>query len=165
MKPAHVLSLTPLDGGVVLSLDLRRFPPIERDKRLSEATMSVRRIAIKASAVLLTDEPDLIAFRFAETGVNRLRRICRDIEAKLPTILYAPLTPKAVDRALGISARERLLWYKGGRLPICGRGQIGRSDLRARFPLFAFWDIALIQRRPDIIEAWRRQDAETAVPT
>lgn len=159
MTIVHELRLTNFDDGVVLSIDLRRFPSIEREKRIPDATTVVRRIALKASGTAVEEEFDLISFRFRKASSSWVRKISRNIEVRLSNILYAPLTPKAVDRALGITPRERLHWYKSGRLPICGRGHIGRSDLHARFPLFAFSDIARIQMRPDLIDAWRREDA------
>jgi hypothetical protein len=90
---------------------------------------------------------------------GRVRRIARRLKSRVAAVPAAPLTPKAVDRALGVTPRERIRWYKDGRLPTCGRTSVSGDMRSAHFPLFPFDEIARRQANPQAIEARRREDA------
>ena len=150
------------DGDHVLVwLILSDLPPIDRERRIKASENLARFMSRKLASMEIASGEGVIAFRFPDLGERRLQAFAKRMEEGINKILFAPLTPKAVDRALDITPRERLRWYKDGRLPTCGRATVDRGDRRIQFPLFPFEKVACIQANPELIAAWRNQDART----
>lgn len=150
------------DGDhILVYLILSDLPPIDRERRIKSSEVFVRFMSRRLAGIEITNGEGAIAFRLPDLGERRLQALTKRMEEGINKILFAPLTPKAVDSALDISPRERLRWYKDGRLPTCGRARIDRGDRRIQFPLFPFEKIARIQANPELIATWRNQDAGT----
>jgi hypothetical protein len=122
----------------------------------------VRRLAEDPLAIELEGEEDVLSFRFDRLNESSIVCVARRMELWVSAILTAPVPPKAVDRALGITSRERIRWYKDGRLRICGRYPFGYSA-RVRVPFFVFADIARLQGAPEVIEDWRKEDSAQSI--
>jgi hypothetical protein len=87
----------------------------------------------------------------ASAAVERIRR-------RVLRALDAPLDPKSVDRILGITTKERLLWSEDGRLPTCGRSLIGHGNHQTMVLQFPIDEITAIASTPGLMESWRAQD-------
>lgn len=122
-------------GSLELSFIFDVVAPIDRERRIQECWRFGRSIAQRSGAREI-DNDEAPTFVFEGRDDKQVRRIAGEIETRLTRILRMPLTPKVVDRALGITARERLRWDKDGRLPICGHGRIGQGNHIVRHPLF-----------------------------
>lgn len=150
------------DGNhVLVCLVLGDLPPIDRERRIKASQDLARLMSRKLAGTGIAIDEGSIAFRLPDLGEGRLQAFTKRMDEGINRILFAPLTPKAVDRALSITPRERLRWYKDGRLPTCGRARIDRGDRRIQLPLFPFEKVARIQANPELIAAWRSQDACT----
>jgi hypothetical protein len=157
----QVASLLSDEKGFVFRISFERVSPIEREKRVAQARAVVRSTLERDLGVELEVHEESISLRFDHAEEEAIRRLADRINDRVSEILTAPLPPKAVDRALGIAAHERIRWYKDGRLRICGREAAGRSG-RTRVPLFPFAEIARLRAMPEIIEGWRRDDVSSA---
>jgi hypothetical protein len=76
----------------------------------------------------------------------------------LAEIASRPLTPRLLVTALNITTKERLRWTKDGRLPRSGAVLVKRAHVVA-VPTYAVSLVEELIARPDIIAAWRDQDA------
>jgi hypothetical protein len=76
----------------------------------------------------------------------------------LAEIASRPLTPRLLVAALNITKRERLRWTKDGRLPRSGAVLVKRAHVVA-VPTYAVSLVEELIARPDILAAWRDQDA------
>ncbi|MCL8384251.1 MULTISPECIES: hypothetical protein [Xanthobacter] len=144
---------------VLVRLTWNDLPPIDRDRRIRASEGLARLMARKLDGGDYAVGEGWISFRVPDPGERRLEAFTKRMETRIGEILFAPLTPKAVDRALGITPRERIRWYKDGRLPTCGREKTDHGDRTIQFPMFPFANIASIQANPEIISGWRVQDA------
>jgi hypothetical protein len=89
--------------------------------------------------------------RACDGASERLRR-------RILRALNMPLDPKSVDRLLEITPKERLRWYKDGRLPTCGRSLIGHGNHQIMVPEFPVGKIIVIAMTPGLLASWRAQD-------
>lgn len=160
MEVARRLTVTKSGEDVLLILAVGMVPPIDRERRTRLTRDLVRRAARKIAGKEMRSDDGSVSFRFEGTQEPLIQRMAQHLESRVAQILTAPLTPKTVDRVLGISSRERLRWYKDGRLPTCGRGTVGRGAYKVQFPLFPMDAVARLLADPCIIEAWRNQDLE-----
>jgi hypothetical protein len=101
---------------------------------------------------------------FNHVNERWLRRAAERLEHRIRTILMAALSPKAVDSALGITARERIHWYKAGRLPISNVQTIGHWRQQVPVPFFVFDEIEKLRSSPEANEGWRWDDGDTVDP-
>jgi hypothetical protein len=76
----------------------------------------------------------------------------------LAEIAFRPLAPRFLVAALNITTRERLRWTKDGRLPTSDAVLINRAQVIA-IPTYAVSLVEELSARPDILAAWREQDA------
>ena len=83
-----------------------------------------------------------------------LPRVAED----LAEIASRPLTPRLLVAALNITTKERLRWTKDGRLPRSGAVLIKRAHVIA-VPTYAVSLVEELMAQPDILAAWRDQDA------
>lgn len=146
------------DGEIRLTLMLCPETIVDGERRMLLVARALRQWARKLRGIEIETTSRSMCFRFFpsdqktfDVSADRLRR-------RINQILSAPVTPEVVDRTLGITARERLRWYKDGRLPTCGRAVIGRGNHQVGFPLFPVDAIARLAETPDIIESWRADD-------
>lgn len=160
MRTADRLTVLKSGGDILLAFGVRGVPPVDLEWRIRVACNLVRRAVEKVAGVEVEGHDGALLFRFEATDEASIHGLARRLEKRVATVLSTPLTPKAVDRTLGISSRERLRWYKDGRLPTCGRGRIGDGKHTAQFPLFPAREIACLVANPQIIEAWREQDKQ-----
>lgn len=116
----------------------------------------------KAGGVEFIDHEDVLAFGFSRGSGKAIRALARGLERRAEAVLRAPLAPKVVDDILGIFPRERLRWYKDGRLPTCGRGRIAMGAQIAQYPLFPIVEIARIAATEGLIDRWRQADIASA---
>jgi hypothetical protein len=158
------ISISKHADGFVLRASFLSTSPIEREKRVAEAMALFQRFAEDALADKIQSGEDILSLRFNHVNERWLRRAAERLELRIGVILTAPLSPKAVDRALGITARERIRWYKDGHLPISNFQTIGHGRQRVRVPFFVFDEIEKLRSSPETIEGWRRDDGDTADP-
>ncbi|MBS7541266.1 hypothetical protein [Ancylobacter lacus] len=123
MKTADRLTVLKSGGDILLAFAVRGLPPVDLEWRIRVACNLVRRAVEKVAGVEVEGHDGALLFRFEATDEASIHGLARRLEKRVATVLSTPLTPKAVDRTLGISSRERLRWYKDGRLPTCGRGR------------------------------------------
>jgi len=154
------LTVTPTqdENQLEVALALRLDGLADGPFRLRIAVNALRRSAAKRGGVETVTRDDAVRFRFPVSNEEAFEGFVERTREHIEQILFAPLTPKAVDRALGITTRERLRWYKDGRLPTRGRGVVGRGNHQKQIPLFPFDDIARLAAEPQIIEEWRSDD-------
>lgn len=163
MKARCCVTLQRSMADIELAAHFSAVPPIDRDRRLRDCRKAAGAIARRYNGDEVVDK-DIPTFRFHGLDDAKAKRIARQIEIRLTQILRMPLTSRMVDHALGISARERLRWYKDGRLPICGHGRVGQGNHVLRHPLFPIDAIAQILATPSLIESWRQADAKAVAP-
>lgn len=163
MKAGCRILITRRNADCVLSAELYAIAPIEREKRVQNCWKTAQTIARRFKGLEI-DSAQWPTFIFLARSDEELRRIAREIRTRLTDILQAPLPPRAVDAALGITAQERLRWYKDGRLPICGRGRVGQGAHVVYHPLFPIDKIACILAAPQLIDSWRAADASASGP-
>jgi hypothetical protein len=72
-------------------------PPIEREKRVTQAGALVRRFAEDTLGVELRGDNDVPSFCFNSADDPWARRAANHLEKRISAILKAPLPPKAVD--------------------------------------------------------------------
>ncbi|RBP13151.1 hypothetical protein DFR50_112122 [Roseiarcus fermentans] len=158
------------EGGFVLSVELDSVPDIDRERRVAASLEVATKHLQKSGGNRIRADATSVSFAFALSAGPRMRGIAQRLREKIDAVLTAPLAPRAVDKALGISQRERLRWYKDGRLPTCGRAKLGHGTHTVHIPLFPFKAIAKLQATPATIEDWRRKDVhgvseDLAAPT
>ena len=152
------LTLARKESFVELAFVLSSDIPIEGPRRLQVAIEVTRRAVEKAGGTEVGEADNVVRFRFDAAREKAVKTLVRNLRLRLKTIFDAPLSPQAVDRALGITSRERLRWYKDGRLPTSGQGVVGRDNHQIRHPLFPVEAIKRIAADPSIIENWREED-------
>ena len=86
-----------------------------------------------------------------------------DAAEALTRIDWRPLTPRLVVAALGISGQERARWTKDGRLPSSAEPRCGGQALA--IPTYSFAVIERLLSSPDMLAAWRDQDAARQADT
>jgi hypothetical protein len=148
----------------VLRASFLSISPIEREKRVGEAMALFQRFGEQALGVNAQNCENILSFRFDQKNEQWLLRAARRLEQRIGIVLTAPLSPKAVDHALGITTRERIRWYKDGRLPISNFQTIGHGRQRVRVPFFVFDEIEKLRSSPETIEGWRRDDGDKLDP-
>lgn len=146
------------DGEVRLSFVWCAETIADGERRMQSAAKALRRWAQKFGGVEIESVSGSICFRFFPPMRKDFNVSADRLRLHIRQILTAPLTPEVVDRVLGITARERLRWYKDGRLPTCGRGVIGKGKHQAGFPLFPVDAITRLAASPEIIASWRAHD-------
>jgi hypothetical protein len=151
-------------GHFVLLASFLSVSPIQREKRVADAIALFRRFGEHTLRVEVQNGENILSFRFNHVNEQWLLRAAHGLEQRIRVILLAPLSPKAVDRALGITVRERIRWYKDGRLPISNFDTIRHGPQHVRVPFFAFDEIERLRSSPETIEGWRRDDADTVGP-
>lgn len=152
------LKLMLVDGEICLILMLRTEMIVDGERRMRTVARTLKRWARKHGGVEIAATSVSICFRFPKAELEAFDVFADRLRRRLSQILMVPVTPEVVDRTLGITARERLRWYKDGRLPTCGRAVIGRGNHKAGFPLFPVDTIARLAATPEIIASWRADD-------
>jgi hypothetical protein len=88
----------------MLSASFLSASPIEREKRVAEVMALFPRFGEDALGVKIQNGEDVLSFRFNDARTVASSRHSPSGAAR-PCHSTAPLPPKAVDRALGITAR------------------------------------------------------------
>jgi hypothetical protein len=135
---------------------------IDRERRSREARLLVLRALTPHAQIAPTEKEGKLLFYYSPSRKKLLLQIISELTEKIDRVFNEPLTPKMVDQYLKITARERLRWYKDGRLPNCGMGAHRRGKHRMQFPLFPIAAIDALVANPSIIDEWRRLDASIA---
>jgi len=135
MDLSDELRLVKTEDQIFLALALPADAFFDDPHRRRLAIDMTRRAARKAGGVETGEDVDAIRFRFNANRQKAVKSLTEWLRVRLAAILNAPLTPKADDRALGITSRERLRWYKDGRLPTCGRAMVGRQQPSSKCPV------------------------------
>ena len=91
------------------------------------------------------------------TAASDIAAMLNEIDQRLEGIAERPLSAHMVERALGITARERSRWTKDGRLARAGTNLIRRGHLIA-LSTYAVAEIARLMNEPGTIRAWREAD-------
>lgn len=146
------------DGAVHLSFSLCGETIADGDRRMRAVAKVLRRWAQKLGGGEIEAAPGSICFRCFTPDRKTFSVSADRLRLRVKQILTAPLTPEDVDRVLAITARERLRWYKDGRLPTCGRGVVGKGNHQVGFPLFPVDAITRLAAAPEIIASWRADD-------
>jgi len=158
MRQSQILNLGRDGDGVYLVLTPPAEPIVDGERRFQIALGIVRRAVRRVSGVEADAPSGERSFRFAGSNEKAVVALAQRLHPQIHAIFAAPLTPKVVDRVLGISPSERSRWYKDGRLPHCGNSVIERGAHKIHFPLFPVAAITRLAANPQIIEEWRRDD-------
>jgi len=130
-----------------LGLRLRWREAYRATKSALKSVGSVTRFA--ASLVVILEDRD--------TTIDDVLTMVSNIDQRLERIAARPLSARMVERALGITARERSRWTKDGRLVRTGSSLIRRGQLIA-LSTYAVDQIARLMNDPNTIQAWREAD-------
>jgi len=107
-------------------------------------------------------DPDGCCARVAVSRFESARKVNDVLTLLLSQIIrivQQPCTPKMVLELLRIQSKERLRWTRDGRLKSVGR--LGaRNGNGGACRTYAADDIVELIKHPEIIERWRRADAE-----
>jgi hypothetical protein len=82
-----------------------------------------------------------------------------ELDRSIDAIAHRDWPPRVVEKALGITNRERLRWTKDGRLRRVNAASIMRGN-RVSISLYSARQIAELVSNRQIIEAWRAEDAD-----
>jgi hypothetical protein len=130
-----------------LGLNLRRR---EAHRVAISALKSVGSVSWLAEGRVLIFNGEDLATADVATALNKIDR-------RLEKIATRPLSAGMVERALGITARERLRWTKDGRLARVGTNLIRRGQLIA-LSTYAVREIAHLMDERETIRIWREVD-------
>jgi hypothetical protein len=106
-----------------------------------------------------SDDDTSVLLRFSREDIGRMRAVVTDLCDLLADFTKDLVTPKVVEEALGITARERIRWTKDGRLPKSGTGTFKKGRHNFMYYLHPSAKIALLVETPSILKSWRDADA------
>jgi hypothetical protein len=107
-------------------------------------------------------EPDSCSVRGVVSpfeSASRVNDVLTSLLFQVTRILQQPCTPKMVVQLLRIQSKERLRWTRDGRLKSVGRLGV-RNGNGGACRTYAADDIVELIEHPEIIERWRRSDAD-----
>ena len=145
--------------SIEVSLTLSKFRGPIYEKRLSPALRLFKRKMSKFGASPTEAAPHIVTLPLTVRWPRGAMAKIRAMDLRVADIVEEPLPPRSVEKCLGISSRERLRWMKDGRLPACERRRSGRGQNVFSVP---FYNASVVNRlctQPDIISAWRHEDA------
>lgn len=90
---------------------------------------------------------------------DALEAIACSVEKQINALSSRPFTPRQVRRILGITNQERLFWTRDGRLQQTGTILNNQRGQKFRVPVYCAERIGWLSQNPDMIEAWRDEDA------
>lgn len=91
------------DGDhVLVYLILSDLPPIDRERRIKASENFARLMSRRLAGIEIANGEGAISFRPPDLGERRLQAFTERMEEGINKILFAPLTPRAVDSALDI---------------------------------------------------------------
>ena len=131
-----------------LGLNLRRREVCRAAKSALESVGSVS--WLDEGRVLILDDREL--------PMGEIATVLNKIDQRFERIAARPLSARAVEHTLGITARERSRWTKDGRLARAGTNLIRRGQLIA-LSTYAVSEIARLTNEPETIRVWRNADA------
>lgn len=159
MRTADRLTVLKSGGDILLAFGVRGVPPVDLEWRIRVACNLVRRAVEKVAGVEVEGHDGALLFRFEATDEASIHGLARRLEKRVATVLSTPLTPKAVDRTLGISSRAPALVQGWTPAHMRSRQDRGWQSYGA-VSLVPAREIACLVANPQIIEAWREQDKQ-----
>jgi hypothetical protein len=130
------------------------------ERRANEITSRVLAMFERGRPSTLLADAHGVVGHFAPDKIDPVRKIVGRLGVYLEKLMAAPLHPKIVEEALGITALERSRWTKDGRLPRTGAGSFGLGKRAIFFPLYPIDGVKRLMERPDIIATWRISDGQ-----
>ncbi|WP_420408169.1 hypothetical protein [Hoeflea sp.] len=88
------------------------------------------------------------------------QRIINRTERRLSALYDSPIPPKALEKILHITPKERREWTKDGRLPAMDKQTSNRASNRFSVSVYSPVKVAKLHNNPEIIADWRRHDNE-----
>ncbi|WP_156953407.1 hypothetical protein [Afifella pfennigii] len=126
--------------------------------RMSGARRSFRRSMRRLSGEDISAGRGLPAFQFDAIARGQVEEALHTLRRRLSAIFDAPIPAGEVSRILRITSQERRRWMKDGRLPSAPRQRSGRAEKGFNVHVFSAALVALLERSPGTIEAWREED-------
>lgn len=80
------------------------------------------------------------------------------LDRRLSASFDGPISGRTLREVLNITSVEQARWLRDERLPSCARQRIGAKVGSFSVPVHDAKLVAMLERRPDIIAAWRDQD-------
>lgn len=127
--------------------------------RRGEACRAARLALKSLGSVIWLAEGRVLILGGNEPALADLAAALKRIDQRLDRIASRPLDARAVELALGITARERSRWTKDGRLVRAGTTLIRRGQLIA-LSTYTVGEIAQLVAQPETIRAWRDRDIQ-----
>lgn len=145
-----------------LTLTFRLTPSLTvgSERRANEITSQAVAMFKRGRPSIVLADAHCVIGHFTPDKIDAVRKIIGRLRAYAKAVCAAPLHPKIVEEALGITAPERSRWTKDGRLPRAGAGSFGLGKRAIFFPLYPIEIVRQLVEQPDIIEAWRLGDRQ-----
>ncbi|KAB8124540.1 hypothetical protein D3W54_10550 [Komagataeibacter medellinensis] len=107
----------------------------------------VKQLFVRFVAVLMRERTDA------------LEAIANLVEKQINALSSHPFTRRQVQRILGITNQKRLVWIQDGHLQQTGTILNNQRGQKFRVPVYYAERNGWLNQNPDMIEAWRDEDA------
>lgn len=129
-------------------------------RRRSEIMQAIKFALRRIGAVASQTSCSMQVTVASQINLN-LNDVLMSMNRKVNKIVHQPCTPKFVMEVLRIESQERARWTKDGRLQAVGR--ITARNSRSAVHTYAVEDILQLFQHPEIIDRWRKIDADGQV--
>ncbi|MCS0504741.1 hypothetical protein [Ancylobacter mangrovi] len=154
------IELSTSPDRLILTFRLTKSLTLGSQQRANQISSRAAAMLKRGRPLTLVADSDGIVGHFEVDKAEAVRKITARLRTYATTLATAPLHPKIVEEALGITALERSRWTKDGRLPRTGAGSFGLGKRAIFFPLYPIDMVRKLIERPDIIEVWRLSDRQ-----
>jgi hypothetical protein len=157
---SRFLDIGEYGGHLVFSMEACLNRHLGLGLRWPEARRKVR-LRLKSIGAAATAPAGMVfTVSCSSTSLPAITAVLDDIDRDLDFLAERPLAAHLVERALDITARERLRWTKDGRLPTAGTSKIQRGQ-PVSLNLYPIDSVEQLIREPQRIRAWREADAQS----
>lgn len=144
------------DGDVItVSINLASPLPLGLQIHKGERDASLRRIIKQAHGTIFRSGRTC-QFHAANHALAQALRA--KLQHQLNLLARKPLSPRQIERLLGITSTERNRWAKDGRLPRSGDAVIRKGPNMIRLATYPPDIVEALLDRPEIIALWRAND-------
>ena len=156
-----------------MNTDMSMVPPSIASRLMTTITEPEPVVAIRMLIAACLDQSSSLRLRLPEVKqlfarfiaaimrerTDALEAIASSVEKQITALSFRPFTPRQVRRILGITNQERLFWTRDGRLHQTGTILNNQRGQKFRVPVYCAERIGWLSQNPDIIAAWRDEDA------
>jgi len=128
-------------------------------RRLRNAKILFRRFLSKLSVDSESESGAVSTFTSVQVPKSKsILLAVAKLDQRISKSFDGPVSGRTVRQVLNITTVEQARWLRDERLPSCARQRIGAKLGSFSVPVYDAKLVAMLERRPDIIAAWRRQD-------